>query len=143
MTSTIQVGKEKVKTPWGDVNEWLPVPENLPSHPTMAFFGKRRTGKSTTITNLLYHCCQHIPFGIVMSDTAFAGYWEQIIPKKFIVQGLRQDVLDWLLKRQEALVKKYGNKDPRVACFIILDDVVADQKTIRYSADLARFFVQG
>ena len=27
-----------------------------------------------------------------MSDTAYAGYWEQIVPKQFIVQGLRQDV---------------------------------------------------
>jgi len=59
------------------------------------------------------------------------------------VQGLRQDVLDWLIQRQIAAVGKYGIKDPRVAAFIILDDVIADQKTIRWSADLARFFVQG
>jgi hypothetical protein len=26
---------------------------------------------------------------------------------------------------------------------VILDDVIADQKTIRWSADLCRFFVQG
>lgn len=140
---TLQTGTNTVSTPYGEVHEWLPVPENLPNHPTMAFFGKRRTGKSTTITNLLFHCCQHIPFGLVMSDTAFAGYWEQIIPKKFIVQGLRPDVLDWLVKRQKTLVSKYGNEDPRVSAFIILDDVIADQNTIRYSADLARFFMEG
>lgn len=140
---TLQTGGNTVSTPYGDVHEWLPVPENLPNHPTMAFFGKRRTGKSTTITNLLYHCLQHIPFGLVMSDTSFAGYWQQIIPEKFIVQGLRPDVLDWLVKRQKALVEKYTNKDPRVAAFIILDDVIADQNTIRYSADLARFFMEG
>lgn len=109
----------------------------------MAFFGKRRTGKSTTITNIAYHCFQNIPFGLVMSDTAYAGYWEQIIPKRFIVQGLRQDVLDWLIQRQARAVEKYGVKDPRISSFIILDDVIADQKTIRWSADLARFFVQG
>ena len=109
----------------------------------MAFFGKRRTGKSTTITNLAYHCCQDIPFGIVMSDTAYAGYWDKIVPKRHIVQGLRQDVLDWLINRQKKAVAKYGIKDPRIAAFIILDDVIADQKVIRWSADLARFFVQG
>lgn len=59
------------------------------------------------------------------------------------MQGLRQDVLDWLIKRQEKAVAKYGVKDPRIAAFIVLDDVIADQKTIRWSADLARFFVQG
>lgn len=141
--SSIQTGKNTINTIVGPIHEWLPIPENLPKHPTMAFFGKRRTGKSTTITNLAYETCRDIPFGMVMSDTAYAGYWDQIIPKQFIVQGLRQDVLDWLIKRQEAAVAKYGIKDPRIAAFIILDDVIADQKTIRWSADLARFFVQG
>lgn len=71
----------------GPIGEWSCEPDNLPNHPTMAFFGKRRTGKSTTITNIAYHCCQDIPFGLVMSDTAYAGYWDKIIPKQFIVQG--------------------------------------------------------
>jgi len=78
-----------------------------------------------------------------MSDTAYAGYWETIVPKQFIVQGLRQDVLNWLKERQKKAVAKYGIDDPRIKAFIILDDVIADQKTIRYSADLASFFVEG
>jgi hypothetical protein len=59
------------------------------------------------------------------------------------VQGLRQDVLDWLVQRQRKFVAEFGVEDPRVAAFIILDDVIADQKVIRWSADLARFFVEG
>lgn len=132
-----------IQTCVGPIHCWECIPENLPNHPTLAFFGKRRTGKSTTITNILFHCCQDIPFGIVMSDTAYAGYWEKIVPKQYIVQGLQQDVLNWLIDRQSKLVEKYGVEDPRIAAFIVLDDVVADQKTIRWSADLARFFVQG
>lgn len=65
------------------------------------------------------------------------------MPKRHIVQGLRQDVLDWLINRQKTAVAKYGIEDPRIAAFIVLDDVIADQKVIRWSADLARFFVQG
>ncbi len=141
--SSIQTGKTTINTVAGPIREWLPIPENLPKHPTMAYFGKRRTGKSTSITNVAQKCCQGIPFGLVMSDTAYAGYWEQIVPKRHIVQGLRQDVLDWLIQRQSKAVAKYGVKDPRIAAFIILDDVIADQKTIRWSADLQRFFVQG
>ncbi len=76
--SSIQVGPEKVATVCGPISEWLPIPENLPNHPTMAFFGKRRTGKSTTITNIAFHCCKDIPFGIVMSDTAYAGTFNLI-----------------------------------------------------------------
>jgi hypothetical protein len=71
--SSIQTGKVVVNTVAGPIREWLPMPENLPKHPTMAYFGKRRTGKSTSITNVAYHCCRDIPFGLVMSDTAYAG----------------------------------------------------------------------
>lgn len=141
--SSITVGPTTIPSICGPISEWLPIPENLPNHPTMAFFGKRRTGKSTTITNIAAACCQHIPFGLVMSDTAYAGYWEQIVPKRHIVQGLRQDVLDWLIDRQKKAVSKYGIEDKRISAFIIFDDVIADQKVIRWSADLARFFVQG
>jgi len=71
--SSIQTTGNTIDTICGPISEWACVPENLPHHPTLAFFGKRRTGKSTTITNILYHCCQDIPFGLVMSDTAYAG----------------------------------------------------------------------
>lgn len=74
--SSIVCGPETIDTVAGPVHEWLCCKDNLPNHPTMVFFGKRRTGKSTTITNILYHCCQEIPFGIVMSDTAYAGKCE-------------------------------------------------------------------
>lgn len=68
---SIQVGSEVIATIAGPIHEWLPVPENLPKHPTMAYFGKRRTGKSTTITNVLFHCCQGIPFGLVVKTSPF------------------------------------------------------------------------
>lgn len=141
--SGIVCGANVVTTVAGPIREWLPLPENLPNHPTICFFGKRRTGKSTSITNLAFHTMQGIPFGIVMSNTSYAGYWDLLVPKRCIVQGLRQDWLDWLVGRQKKLIAKYGIKDKRVAAFIILDDVVADQKTIRYNADLSSFFVEG
>lgn len=108
--SSIVTDGEAIPTIAGPILGWKCCPENLPNHPTMAFFGKRRTGKSTTITNILFHCCQNIPFGIVMSDTAYAGYWDKILPKRHIVQGLRQDVLEWLIERQKRAVSKYGIK---------------------------------
>lgn len=55
----------------------------------------------------------------------------------------KAQVLDWLVERQKKAVAKYTNKDPRVAAFIILDDVIADQKIIRWNSDLQRFFVEG
>ncbi len=112
-----------IPTCCGPIYEWKPVPENLPNYPTIAFFGKRRTGKSTSGLNIMFHAMQDIPFGIVMSNTAYAGYFDDFIPKRFIVQGLRQDVLTWLTKRQKRLIRKYGiDAKEKVGAFIILDD---------------------
>lgn len=71
--SSITTTGKSIDTLVGPIEEWDCCPENLPHHPTLAFFGKRRTGKSTTMTNILEKCCQDIPFGLVLSDTAYAG----------------------------------------------------------------------
>lgn len=127
----------------GPIDGWVPCKENLPDYPTCVYFGKRRTGKSTSIMNLAFHTMLDIPFGIVMSNTSYAGYWEQFVPKAFIVQGMREDILLWVMNRQKRLIKKYGIEDPRCGCFIILDDVIADQSKMRYSTSLNSFFVEG
>ncbi len=33
--SSIKAGPEIVNTVLGDIHEWLPIPENLPNHPTL------------------------------------------------------------------------------------------------------------
>ncbi len=126
-----------------DISQWLPWDENIPSHPSIGCFGKRRTGKSTTIKNFAYWTLQHVPFGIVLSNTSFAGAWEDVIPKRWIFQGLREDIIDALMARQKRLISKLGDKDPRTFAFCILDDVIADQKAIRWNMGLQSFFVEG
>jgi len=147
---SVQVGGETLNTVAGPIHEWLCIPENLPRNPTMAFYGKRRTGKSTTITNIACHCMKDVPFGMVMSDTAYAGYWDKIIPKQFIVQGLSEPHLQWLRQRQMKLISEAGGRDnltpeqeKAFGAFVIFDDVISDQKVIRWEADLQRFFVEG
>lgn len=71
--SIVTVPGGEIPTIVGPISQWAPVIENLPNNPTCVFFGKRRTGKSTTITNLAYHTMRDIPFGLVMSNTTYAG----------------------------------------------------------------------
>lgn len=78
-----------------------------------------------------------------MSNTAYTGSWDAIMPKQFQVQGLREDVLIWLMDRQKGLIQKHGIEDPRIAAFIILDDVIADQKAMRWTPAINSFFVEG
>jgi hypothetical protein len=140
---TLVLGDEVIHTTQGEIYEWKACVENMPMHPSMSFFGKRRTGKSTSIFNIALHTMRHIPFGIAMSNTAYAGAWDAIMPKQQIVQGLREDVLIWFMARQKRVIETYGKEDPRTFAFIILDDVIADQKAMRWTPAINSFFVEG
>ena len=84
-----------------------------------------------------------LPFGLVMTETRMNGFWQKRVPPRFVFQGWREDILIQLIKRQKMLIKKYGKEDPRTFAFIILDDVIADQKAIRWSKNVNSFFVEG
>ena len=132
-----------IQTCVGPIYEFKPVMDNVPHAPSIGLFGKRRTGKSTSGLNLMPHYFKEIPRVVVMSNTAFTGSWEAYVPKKQIVQGLRMDVLDYIINTQKRLVKKYGETDPKVQMLLIMDDIIADQIALRYTADIISFFVEG
>lgn len=137
--------KGVLQTCMGPLEHYVATEENTPHCPAILAAGKRRTGKSTSLDNLMCRVMTNIPFGIVMSDTAVSGFWQKRVPAKFVVQGWRPDVLKWLLARQERLLAKNGNDkyDPTIQAFVIFDDVISDQNAIRYTKELNTFFVEG
>lgn len=132
-----------IDTSFGPIEEFEATEENIPLHPTIMACGKRRTGKTTSLDNLMEKTMRHIPFGIVMTSTKMNGFWQTRVPERFVFQGWREDILAAFTARQKKLVAKFGKKDPRTFAFIILDDVIADQKAIRYSKLINSFFVEG
>lgn len=132
-----------IPTSFGPIYEWLPVEENVPKHASVIAFGKRRTGKSTTFINLAEKLLRDFPFGIVMSSTAYSGFWQNWVPPRFVIQDLQAHLMIALKKRQKKLIKQYGKEDPRTHAFIIFDDVIADQKAMRWNKEIASFFVEG
>lgn len=135
--------KPTLQTCCGPIDYFEATEENIPNHPAILAAGKRRTGKSTSLDNLMFQTMQHIPFGMVMSDTTTNGFWQQRVPPRYVFQGWRSDILQALVARQNRLIDKYGRDDPRTSAFIIFDDVIADQTAIRYSKEINQFFVQG
>ena len=77
--------KEQFEIP--ELEEFVCELEEFPMDPTIVSFGMRRTGKSTSIKNILPILLRDIPFGIVMSNTAFTGSWDGILPPWLIFQG--------------------------------------------------------
>lgn len=114
--------------------------------PVIVFIGRRDTGKSFLVRDLLYHH-QSIPVGTVISGTeAGNGFYAKLVPKLFIHNHYSSETIDRVLKRQKIVVRQYDKDaeagkrhlaDPR--CFVILDDCLFDNKWTRDKLMLVLF----
>ena len=106
--------------------------------PVIVLIGRRDTGKSFLVRDLLYYH-QDIPIGTVISGTeAGNGFYGKMVPKLFIHDEYNTAIIENILKRQKMVVRQvkketeaYGrsNIDPRT--FVILDDCLYDNTWAR------------
>jgi len=111
---------------------------NSTSGPVIVLIGRRDTGKSYLVRDLLYYH-QDIPIGTVISGTeAGNGFYGGMVPKLFIHDEYNTAILENIMKRQKMVIKQikkekeaYGrtNIDPRA--FVILDDCLYDNSWAR------------
>ena len=116
----------------------------IPQDAVVVFIGRRRTGKSTLVRDLLYHH-QDIPLGTVISGTEESNdFYKKLIPPLFIHGEYNPLIIANFCKRQRLIclkvaeeVKAQGQSrhDPR--SFLIMDDCLYDDswlhdKNIRY-----------
>tara|TARA_B110001452_G_scaffold52522_1_gene40024 strand:+ start:1505 stop:2338 length:834 start_codon:yes stop_codon:yes gene_type:complete len=111
---------------------------NLNQGPVIVLIGRRDTGKSYLVRDLLYYQ-QDIPIGTVISGTeAGNGFYGNMVPKLFIHDEYNSAIIENILKRQKIVMKhmkkeneSYGrsNIDPRT--FVILDDCLYDNSWAR------------
>lgn len=101
--------------------------------PVIVLIGRRDTGKSFLIQDLLYYH-QDIPTGTVISGTEEGnGFYGRLVPKLFIHNEYNTVVVENILKRQKIVFNQMKNEmdqykrtniDPRT--FVILDDCLYD-----------------
>ena len=116
----------------------------IPEDAVCIFIGRRRTGKSTLVRDLLFHH-QEMPLGTVISGTEESNsFYGKMIPPLFIHGEFSPMILANFVKRQKMIMGRIqreqqgGGKsrlDPR--SFMILDDCMYDDswthdKNIRY-----------
>lgn len=103
----------------------------------IVFIGKRRTGKSFLVKDLLFYH-RDIPIGTIISGTEAANkFYSYIVPSLFIHDDYTPGIIDNVLKRQKLIVKKMEKEksrgghriDPRA--FLILDDCLYDNSWIK------------
>jgi hypothetical protein len=104
---------------------------------TVLFIGKRNTGKSFLIKDLLWHK-QRIPIGTVISGTEGANsFYSKMVPSLFIHEEFNPLILSNVLKRQQILTKQImketearGSSSIDRRTFVIMDDCMYDNKWV-------------
>jgi len=103
------------------------------SGPVIVLIGRRDTGKSFLVRDLLYYH-QDIPIGTVISGTeAGNGFYGKLVPKLFIHDEYNTAIIENILKRQKIVMKQikkekevYGRSNIDGRAFVILDDCLYD-----------------
>ena len=106
--------------------------------PVIVLIGRRDTGKTFLVKDLLYFH-QDIPIGTVISGTeAGNGFYSDLVPKLFIHDEYSSALIENVLRRQKTVLKQMKKEieeykrttiDPRT--FVILDDCLYDNSWSR------------
>jgi hypothetical protein len=114
---------------------------------TIIAIGKRRTGKSWCLRNIMFEMKDKIGAGIVISQTdELNKFWRQYCPKCYIYPKYDPEILDMVFKRQKAILnntsKTKAEIEKEAPFFILLDDVISDQR-LKFDENLIELFVAG
>jgi hypothetical protein len=123
--------------------------KRIPQDAVVIFIGRRRTGKSTLVRDLLYHH-QDMPLGTVISGTEESNsFYGKMIPSIFIHNEFNPIILANYVKRQRMIVAKIvedtsrgvkSRLDPR--SFMILDDCMYDDSWT-HDKNIRNLFMNG
>lgn len=115
-------------------------PRTIEPNRIILFVGKRNTGKSTLVRDILWHH-RNIPCGMVMSPTEEANeFYKGMVPDLFVYGDYDADAMKTMIKRQKKCVKQ-KKKDPN--CFILLDDCMYDAKRLTKDISIRSIFFNG
>jgi hypothetical protein len=103
--------------------------------------GKKDTGKSFLVRDILYHTQSCFPIGTVISGTEVANeFFQHMVPSKLIHDKYRPEIVGGMIRRQLSM-KTNRNKDKQTGrgdsstvdprAFLILDDCLYDASWIK------------
>lgn len=106
----------------------------------IALLGRRGTGKSTLVKDILYHV-KDIPVGTVISPTEEVNqFYSSIVPPVFIHSMYNPSIVDKFVERQKFITRRHVMEINRTGrsridphAFIILDDCMYDDTWTRDS----------
>jgi len=122
-------------------------PSEMKIDATIVAVGKRRTGKTWVFRNIMYLFKDKFQAGLIISQTdELNKFWRDYVPKKFIFNRYDPEILQAVFRRQKKILndvnKTEAEKDKEAPFFILLDDVISDNR-LKYDEALMELFVAG
>jgi len=123
--------------------------KSIKSDKVCVFIGKRETGKSFLVKDLLYYH-RHLPIGTVISGTEGANkFYGHMVPEVFIHEEYTPQLVANAMTRQKKVVSRmtkemevYKKSNINPWAFLILDDCLYDSSWTRDS-NIRSFFMNG
>lgn len=107
---------------------------------TCVFIGKRGSGKSTLIADIMYYH-RTIPYGTIMSGTEEGnGFYGRYFPNLFIHSGFKKELVDTLIKRQKRVLR---DKSQNPHSFLLMDDLMYDHAAVTNDKNMKLIFMNG
>jgi hypothetical protein len=110
----------------------------------IVLIGRRRTGKSVLIRDILYHK-RDLPVGCVINPTEIANRnYSEIVPPIFVHHEYSPPILDKLIKRQRKLKRlaQSGQPDIDLRTYLIMDDCLYDNSW-KKDTNIRNIFMNG
>jgi hypothetical protein len=121
-------------------------PKEIKSNSTILIIGKRNTGKSVFLKDLMSHK-RDISTGVVFAGTENAnGFYGSFIPDSFVHNDYKPHIITSLISRQERKkLEKEERKDPSQIddVFVILDDLNYKAKEWKNDETMKYLFSNG
>lgn len=114
-------------------------PSVMKNNATVLLLGKRGTGKSTLLNDLMYHMRSKFNFGIAMSPTEESSEMlGEMLPRSCVFDDFAEDAIGRMLKYQKKKVKQGSYRN----MFIIMDDCAYDNRTLK-GKNIREVFMNG
>lgn len=119
-------------------------PSQIKRDRVCVFIGKRGTGKTTLVTDVMYHL-RDIPCGLVMSGTEESNeYYSQLVPDLFVHGPFQLGPFRKFIEQQRVLARRHrkGQFQGDPHAFMLMDDCMYDKGLTKYK-EVRELFMNG
>ena len=115
---------------------------------TCVFLGRRGAGKSTLVSDILYHV-RKIPCSMVISGTEDGNsFYSRHVPDLFIHSEFSPILVKQFVERQKCLISKFdanadGETKMKADAILLLDDLMYDSKAVVNDKTVRSIFMNG